>query len=95
MLIACKVKEKYKKLIPAVVHVDNTCRVQTVKKSNNEIFYKLLKEFNLIANCPVLLNTSFNIKGQPIVNTPAQAIETYKTTNIDVLAIGNFLLVKD
>ena len=95
MLIACKVKEKYKKLIPAVVHIDNTCRVQTVKKSNNEIFYKLLKEFNLITNCPVLLNTSFNVKGQPIVNTPAQAIETYKTTNIDVLAIGNFLLMKE
>jgi carbamoyltransferase len=94
MLIACKVKSKYKDKIPAVVHIDNTCRVQTIKKDLNQKFYKLVKEFYNISRIPVVLNTSFNIKGQPIVNTPKEAIDTFLKTNIDVLAIGNYLAVK-
>ena len=63
MLIACKVrKDKKKKLIPAVVHVDDTCRVQTVKKNLNKKFYDLIVEFKKISGIPVLLNTSFNVK---------------------------------
>ena len=88
MLIACEVKPDKKQIIPAVVHVDDSCRVQTVKESNNREFYKLLKEFHKITNCPVLLNTSFNVKGQPIVNTPKQAVDCFLATNIDVLVIG-------
>ncbi len=94
MLIACKATKKYKKLIPAVVHIDNTCRVQTVKKKNNLKFYKLINEFYKITNIPVILNTSFNVKGQPIVNTPEDAIRTFLSTNIDVLAIGDYISVK-
>ena len=94
MLIACKVKNEKKDKIPAVVHIDDTCRVQTVEKHNNERFYKLLTEFHSLTNCPVLLNTSFNIKGQPIVNTPKQAIESFLSINLDALAIGPFLLTE-
>lgn len=94
MLIACKALKKNKKFIPAVIHVDNTCRVQTVKKKMNIKFYKLIEEFYKITNIPVLLNTSFNVKGQPIVNTPEQAIKTFLSTNIDTLAIGNYIMQK-
>ena len=94
MLIASKVKEDKKGTIPAVVHVDKSARVQTVNENSNKKFYNLLKEFNNLTNIPVLLNTSFNVKGQPIVNNPRDAIETFKKTKIDVLSIGNFLLKK-
>ena len=95
MLISCNIKRDKIKTIPAVVHIDETCRVQTVKKDINERFYNLLKEFHKMTDIPVLLNTSFNVKGQPIVNTPDEAIETFKSTNIDVLAIGDFILSKN
>ncbi len=94
MLIACKVLEDKKSAIPAVVHIDDTCRVQTVNKKNNEKFYNLLFEFNKVTGCPVLLNTSFNVKGQPIVNTATQAIDTFISTKIDALAIGSYILFK-
>ena len=95
MLIATTVKKEKKDLIPAVVHVDNTCRAQTVKKEINERFYMLLEEFNLLTKIPVILNTSFNVKGQPMINTPTEAINTFKNTKIDVLAIGDFVLTKN
>ena len=95
MLMACKIKKDKRKIIPAIVHVDGTCRVQTVKKDINKKFYNLINEFYKITGVPVLLNTSFNVKGQPIVNTPLEAIETFKSTNIDVLAIGDFVLSKN
>ena len=94
MLIAAKIKSEMKEKVPAIVHVDNTCRVQTVSSDNNKIFRQLLKEFYKLSNCPVLLNTSFNIKGQPIVNTPEQAIKCYLSTNIDFLVIGNYYIEK-
>ena len=95
MLMACKIKKDKRKIIPAIVHVDGTCRVQTVKKDINKKFYNLINEFYKITGVPVLLNTSFNVKGQPMVNTPLEAIETFKSTNIDVLAIGDFVLSKN
>ena len=94
MLIACKVRKNKKKLIPAVVHVDDTCRVQTVKKNLNKKFYDLIAEFKRISGIPVLLNTSFNVKGQPIVNTPEEAIGCFKNTKIDILAIGDYVVEK-
>ncbi len=95
MLMACKIKKDKRKIIPAVVHVDGTCRVQTVKKDINKKFYNLINEFYKITGVPVLLNTSFNVKGQPMVNNPLEAIETFKSTNIDVLAIGDYVLSKN
>ena len=94
MLIACKAKKNKKNLIPAVVHVDETCRVQTVTKETNLKFYKLIDEFKKISSIPVLLNTSFNIKGQPMVNTPSQAVDTFLRTKIDILAIGDYIITK-
>ncbi len=94
MLIACKAKKDKIKEIPAVVHVDNSCRVQTVSKETNFRFYNLIKEFYNITKIPVLLNTSFNVKGQPMVNTPLQAINTFKSTNIDILVIGDYIVTK-
>jgi carbamoyltransferase len=95
MLIACKVQPDKKDSIPATVHVDDSCRVQSVGRENNERFYKLLKAFHGKTGCPVLLNTSFNVRGQPIVQTPAQAIACFQGTQIDVLAIDDFLVVKN
>ncbi len=94
MLIACKVQPARKSAIPATVHVDDSCRVQSVGPDNNERFYRLLKAFHAQTGCPVLLNTSFNVKGQPIVQTPEQAIACFLGTQIDVLVLGDFVVDK-
>src|SRR5581483_1567908 len=94
MLIACQARPEKRNAIPAVVHVDETCRVQTVRPETNRRFYSLLQAFHAETGCPVLLNTSFNVKGQPIVNTPEEAIACFRSTNIDVLVIGDFCVEK-
>ncbi len=94
MLIACQATEKAKQEIPATVHIDDSCRVQTVTSELNPPFYSLLEAFYEESGCPVLLNTSFNVKGQPIVNTPKQAIECFLGTNIDCLVIGAYFVEK-
>lgn len=94
MLIACKVKKNKSSLIPAVVHVDNSCRVQSVSKETNYKFWKLLNEFKNITNIPVILNTSFNVKGEPIVNDSEDAIRCYRKYNIDNLVMGTYLVEK-
>jgi carbamoyltransferase len=94
MLIACQATYKAKMEIPATVHVDDSCRVQTVKLENNKRFFKLLSAFYAQTGCPALLNTSFNVKGQPIVNTPLQAIDCYLSTNIDCLVMGDYFVEK-
>ena len=94
MLIASQVTEEKKNIIPAVVHIDNSCRVQTVREQNNQRFYNLIKEFYKITKCPVLLNTSFNVKGQPIVNKPDQAIKCFLSTKIDILVMENYIITK-
>jgi carbamoyltransferase len=83
-----------RQLIPAVVHVDGTARLQTVSKETNPKFYRLIEHFAHLTTIPVVLNTSFNVRGEPIVCTPADAIHCYLGTGMDALAIGNFLLVK-
>ena len=94
MLIACDVKPRMKKFISATVHVDNTCRVQTVTSNSNKKFYDLLKVMYDKTNVPVLLNTSFNIKGQPIVDSPNDALLCFIKHNIDYLFIGDYILKK-
>ena len=90
MLLVAKVK---KDNIPAVTHIDGTARVQTVNSSQNPKFYSLIKEFQKLTGVPVVLNTSFNDSGEPIVETPEDAIKTFKSTNIDALIIGGYLLL--
>lgn len=94
MLIACHVQPEKKEEIPAVVHIDNTCRVQTVGEDNNYRFRKLLEAFYKETDVPVLLNTSFNVKGQPIVNSPEEAIKCFQHTAIDSLVLGDYILYK-
>ena len=81
--------------IPAVTHVDYSARIQTVSKENNEKYYKLLKRFKEKTNCPVLINTSFNIRGEPIVNSPENAYRCFMGTELEVLVVGNFYLEKN
>ena len=80
--------------MPGVVHVDNTMRVQTVDPQSNPRYYRLLKAFEKKAGVPVLLNTSFNIKGEPIVCSPRDALRTYWSTGLDGLVIGPFISEK-
>lgn len=94
MLIACKVRPERAAEIPAVVHVDGTCRVQTVTEANNPRFRRLLEAFHAETGCPVILNTSFNVKGQPMVNTPDQAIACFQSTDIDILVLGDHMAAK-
>ena len=81
--------------IPAVTHVDYSARVQTVHKNTNEIYYNLIKKFKEKTNCPVIVNTSFNVRGEPIVNSPKDAFNCFMGTELDTLVIGNFYLEKN
>ena len=80
--------------IPAVTHVDYSARIQTVHKNTNKRYYDLIKKFKEITDCPVLVNTSFNVRGEPIVNTPLDAFNCFMGTELDRLVIGNFYLDK-
>ncbi len=80
--------------IPAVTHVDYSARIQTVNKDTNPKYFELLAKFKEITNCPVLVNTSFNVRGEPIVNTPKDAFNCFMGTDLDKLVIGNFILDK-
>lgn len=81
-------------LIPAVTHVDNSARIQTVTEVSNKRLYRLLKSFEKYSNIPILLNTSFNVMGEPIVCTPIDAIKTFKASGIDILVINNYIVKK-
>lgn len=80
---------------PAITHVDKTARVQAVSKQHNRFFHKLLNEFFLRTKCPMLANTSFNVRGEPIVNTPEDAIKCFLGTELDILCIGPYLIEKE
>ncbi len=91
---AIKVRNSWKNKIPAVVHVDNTARVQTVSKKLNPKFYRLIQEFDKLTGVPVLLNTSFNLNGEPIVLSPSDAIRTFYTCGLDYLVLGDYVIKK-
>ena len=81
--------------IPAVTHVDYSARIQTVHKNTNSKYYSLLKNFKEITNCPILVNTSFNVRGEPIVCNVKDAYRCFMGTNLDLLVCGNFILYKE
>lgn len=81
--------------IPAVTHVDYSARVQTVHKNTNPRYYSLIARFKELTGCPVIVNTSFNVRGEPIVNTPEDAFRCFMGTGIEILAIGNCILQKE
>ena len=95
MLLVKRVRPEWRDKIPAIVHVDGTARVQTVRQDQNERLYGLLKEFDAITGVPVLLNTSLNVKGEPIVETPADALACFLGTGIDYLALHDMLIAKN
>ena len=81
--------------IPAITHVDYSARIQTVHKETNPKYYDLINEFKKITNCPVLVNTSFNVRGEPIVCSVEDAFNCFMGTNLDILVIENFILFKE
>jgi carbamoyltransferase len=94
MLLVCNVKPELREKIPAVVHVDGTCRIQTVTKEENGLYYDLIQQFANRTGVPLILNTSYNLAGEPIVETPDDAIKDMLNTNIDMLVIGDLILTK-
>lgn len=80
--------------IPAVTHVDYSARIQTVHKDTNPAYYALISAFQQRTGCPVIVNTSFNVRGEPIVCTPEDAFHCFMGTDIEYLAVGNCLLAK-
>jgi len=95
MLFVFDVCEDKAGRIPAVRHVDGTARIQTINREQNEPYYDLIKEFYSLTGVPVLVNTSFNTRGEPIVCTPRDAVECFWTSPLDALVIGPFLLQKE
>jgi carbamoyltransferase len=94
MLFVFDVRPEKADRIPAVRHVDNTARVQTINRDQNPVYYELLRAFARRTGVPVLVNTSFNTRGEPIVCSPRDAVESFWTSPLDALAIGSFLLQK-
>ena len=81
--------------MPAITHVDGTGRLQTVRKDLNPKYHKLIETFGDATGVPVLLNTSFNLKGEPVVNTPAEAFSSFSASGMDLLVLGNYLVTKN
>ena len=93
MLFVMQVRAKYREKLAAITHVDGSGRVQTVTADTNARFHQLLCDFGEVSGMPMLLNTSFNVKGQPIVCTPSEAIDTFLMADLEGLIIGNWLLL--
>ena len=81
--------------VPAITHVDYSARIQTVHKDTNSKYYALISEFKKLTGCPIIVNTSFNVRGEPIVCTATDAFKCFMGTNLDCLVIGNFFLSKE
>lgn len=94
MMFTAKIKDSYKGVFPAIEHIDGSSRLQTVSKESNPLFYKLLQYFGLLTGSSMLLNTSFNLNGMPIVETPQDAIKCFSGSGIDALALGDFLITE-
>jgi carbamoyltransferase len=95
MILTFDVLEHQRSMIPAVTHADNTARVQTVRREQNPCYYELIEAFGELTGVPVVMNTSFNLRGEPIVCTPKDAIRTFYSSGLDFLVLGSYLLAKD
>ena len=82
-------------VVPAITHVDYSARIQTVHSDTNPLYYAVISKFKEKTNCPLIVNTSFNVRGEPIICTPKDAFKCFMGTELDILAIGNYLLIKD
>ena len=94
MLLATTVKPEYREKLASITHVDGTARVQSVSKESEPFIHMLLLELKKKLGFPVVLNTSFNVAGQPIVESPDDAIDTFLLNDIDILVIGSYVVTK-
>jgi carbamoyltransferase len=94
MLYVVPVRPEKQSSLPAITHVDGTGRLQTVFRDANPRYYQLIERFSRATGMPALLNTSFNLKGEPIVNTPENAFNTFSKSEMDTLVLGNFVVEK-
>ena len=94
MLLVAQVK-KDKPELPAITHVDGSARIQTVNREQDPLYYDLINTFYKRTGCPVIINTSMNVRGEPIVNTPEDAWRCFMRTNMDCLVAGPYLLMKE
>ena len=94
MLLVAQVNSEAEAL-PAITHVDNSARIQTIHRSQDELYYDLIDAFRKRTGCGVIINTSMNVRGEPIVNTPTDAYQCFMRTHMDVLVCGPFLLLKE
>lgn len=94
MLKVCNVLPEAQPLLPAITHVDGTARLQTVRREANPRYYAMIEAFGALSGIPVVLNTSFNVMGEPIVESPIQAVRCFYSTGLDVLVMGNYLVRK-
>lgn len=95
MLKVCNVLEEKQQVIPAVTHVDGSARLQTVNKDLHPRYYEVIEKLGAKTGVPVVLNTSFNIQGEPVVESPKDAVRCFYSTGLDALVIGNFVLKKE
>jgi carbamoyltransferase len=94
MLLVADVHPDKREEVPAITHVDGTARIQTVSAAENPKYHKLISEFAKNTGCPVIINTSFNVRGEPIVECPRDAINCFLHTQMDYLVLGNYLVRK-
>ena len=94
MLFVYPVRSEKRGVVPAITHIDGTARVQTVTRESNPTYYRLIEEFEKRRGVPMVLNTSFNVMGEPIVNTPADAVRCFYSTGMDALVLGDYVLLK-
>ncbi|HLC45649.1 MAG TPA: carbamoyltransferase C-terminal domain-containing protein, partial [archaeon] len=94
MLMVYPIRKEKRKLVPAVTHVDGTGRLQTIRREQNQKYYDVIKEFGRLTGVPILVNTSFKIRGEPIVCKPEEAYRCVMGTGIDYLALGDFLIAR-
>jgi carbamoyltransferase len=94
MILTAQVKPEKRSVIPSVTHVDGSARPQTVERDVNPLYWRLIHEFGQRTGVPVVMNTSFNLRGEPIVCTPTDAIRTFFSSGMDALVIGSFVVEK-
>ena len=92
MLLVVPVRPEHHATLPAITHVDGSGRLQTVLRDVSPLYYSLIERFGQATGVPVVLNTSFNLKGEPVVGSPLQALRTFYSSELDVLYLGNFRL---
>jgi len=94
MLIAAQVKQEWRDRLPAIVHVDGSARPQAVSADTNEIYHRMISRFEELSGLPAVLNTSFNLDDEPLVNSPENAIATFFRSGIEILILGNYVVQK-